>query len=42
MPMNLGHGPPAGGVAGAVNVYFHRPVLESFLFSLALAVGGDQ
>ncbi|HVO66298.1 MAG TPA: magnesium-translocating P-type ATPase [Syntrophales bacterium] len=23
----------------AVNVYFHRPVLESFLFSLALAVG---
>jgi P-type Mg2+ transporter len=23
----------------AINVYFHRPVLESFLFSLALAVG---
>jgi len=23
----------------AVNVYFHRPMLESFLFSLALAVG---
>jgi Mg2+-importing ATPase len=23
----------------AVNVYFHRPVLEAFLFSLALAVG---
>ena len=23
----------------AVNVYFHRPVLQSFLFSLALAVG---
>lgn len=23
----------------AVNVYFHRPVLDSFLFSLALAVG---
>jgi Mg2+-importing ATPase len=23
----------------AINVYFHRPVLESFLFSMALAVG---
>ena len=23
----------------AINVYFHRPVLEAFLFSLALAVG---
>jgi Mg2+-importing ATPase len=23
----------------AINVYFHRPVMESFLFSLALAVG---
>jgi Mg2+-importing ATPase len=23
----------------AVNVYFHRPILESFLFSLAIAVG---
>jgi len=23
----------------AINVYLHRPVLESFLFSLALAVG---
>jgi len=23
----------------AINVFFHRPVLESFLFSLALAVG---
>jgi len=23
----------------AINVYLHRPVLEAFLFSLALAVG---
>ena len=23
----------------AINVFFHRPVLESFMFALALAVG---
>lgn len=22
-----------------INIYFHRPVLDSFLFSLALAIG---